>query len=285
MHIKSLPSVIDLRILGACNLQCPFCFGPRHKLGPASTTSLLDVIAKLPVYGVQSIVVTGGEPVLVRELPLLLKTAKQLGLKTVLSTNGILFREKIADIAPYLDWIGLPLDGDCKEINQKMRVGDPQHYETILELIPLIRQKYPQLRIKLGTVVCAINKHHVTGIPDVVSDIRRPDIWKLYEIAYSSYGKDNKNLLQLSDEEFEQIFTQAQKSAQKHGILTTNLRRSMREKTYLFLEPTGDAIAVSQNEEVVIGNFFSDFEHVVSSWNNFVDPEKMDANFIQTYPD
>ncbi len=285
MQPHTLPQAIDLRILGACNLHCPFCFGPRHELNQVSLKALLQLLAELPPYGVKRIVITGGEPTLVRELPMILAAAKSLQLKTVLSTNGLLMKNRLDEIAPHLDWIGIPLDGDSPDSNCRMRLGHPRHFETVLELIAMIKTRYPHLRIKLGTVVCALNKDHVVGITKVIQEDYKPDVWKLYPVAYSSYAEDNKEQLLLSDEDLDSIIAQALAEAKNRGITATTFTREERNGAHLFLEPTGDAMVVSDAVEKHIGNFFDDFNHVLNSWQRFIDVARLEQNFLNTYPD
>lgn len=290
MNAKKLPDVVDLRIIGACNLRCPFCYGPRHELGPALIEPLLSVVAQLPKYGASWITITGGEPLLVRGLPALLKTAKHVGLKINLSTNGLLLEKKLDQIAPFVDWIGLPLDGDCPEINQKMRVGHPLHFEIVLRLIPMLRAKYPHLGIKLGTVVTAVNKNHVFGLVDILNSDCRPDLWKLYHVIHSSYGADNRTWLELSSEEFEHIAAQIEEDAQRKRVPLSVFRHADRDRNkYLFLEPNGAALTVVDNQEISIGNYIDDFEGVIASWNAVVSDDqlandRLDISFEKRHP-
>lgn len=275
METRILPRIVTLRVIGACNLRCPFCFGPRHELGPVAVQALAKVIARLPKYGVEGVSITGGEPLMVRQLPLLLRTARELGLEVNMSTNGILLRKRLDEIAPHLNWIGLPLDGDCPEANERMRVGDRKHFALVPDLIPLIRERYPQLTIKVGTVATALNKDHIAGIPAILSGPRKPDVWKIYRVVYSNYGNDNRDLLALSDEEFEQAAEQATRAARKHSLPVMIFRPDYREGNYLLFEPTGEALAASGHTEISIGNFLTDFDGVVARWQEFVTPEQV----------
>jgi MoaA/NifB/PqqE/SkfB family radical SAM enzyme len=279
-----LPKALDLRILGTCDFRCPFCFGPQHDLAPAKAEALLGLITSLPSFGVETIVITGGEPTLVPELPLLLRTAKQVGLRTILSTNGPGFQRRLRELAPLLDWVGLPLDADNPEVNHRMRVGDPRHFSVIRELLETCRRDFPSLKIKLGTVVCALNKHHVAGIPELVRGPFAPDIWKLYQVIYSSYGFDNKDLLELSDADFESVAAKVEAAAHQHAIHLVVFRRRDREGTYLFVEPTGDVVVVSDGRETTIGNAFVNLAGVVASWHGLVNEERLEMNQGLTYP-
>src|SRR5665811_862736 len=110
-----LPSSVDFMLLGSCDLKCSFCFGPQHEMPAIQNDKAISIVNKLASNGVERVVFTGGEPTLIDGLPDILKAAKDRGLTTVLSTNGILLasNEELLDkIAPNLDWIALPLEGD-----------------------------------------------------------------------------------------------------------------------------------------------------------------------------
>ncbi len=129
--------------------------------------------------------------------------------------------------------------------------------------ISLLRQKYPKIKIRIGTVVCAINRNNVLGIPDIISDQYRPDIWKLYEFTPASYGYINRAKLEISSQEFENIVNLAKEKSSLLDIPFDAYRRNMRDGMYFFLEPNGDAMVVTDGEEKIIGNCFEDLTSVL----------------------
>jgi len=280
----SLPAVLDLRVLGHCNLRCPFCFGPDHRFGPRSDDAFATLVAKLPEFGVRAVVITGGEPTLVEDLPELLDVAKSAGLHTVLSTNGARLGTRLSAIAPSLDWIALPLDGDRSERHARMRVGARDHFGTVLDLIVRIRDEQPHLRIKLGTVVSAINRDWVVGLADVVAGRYAPDVWKLYQVERAGYARANWARLALGDADFDSVLRDTAEAAARHNIKVTAYWRKDRTGKYLFVEPNGDAMAVDGSCEFVIGNFFRDLAAVIDNWREHVVPERLAANVASTYP-
>jgi radical S-adenosyl methionine domain-containing protein 2 len=282
-----LPAAIDLRITGRCDLRCPFCFGPRHEMSHHDIAEVIRLVEWFPTVGVRSVVVTGGEPTLVKGLPKLLRAAKHVGLMVVLSTNGLAFTRRVAEIAPYVDWVGLPLDADTAEANAVMRVGQEDHFRGVIAALSVLRRSYPHVRVKLGTVVSRLNRDAVRGIPRVLAeaDGLRPDIWKLYQVAYSSYGEDNRQQLELSDEEFAPIEAACRLASTEYGIPFVSYWRSQRAGSYLFFEPNGDARAVTEQDEIIIGNFFLDADGVMAAWQRYVDATRVSANFERTYPE
>lgn len=75
-----------------CNFRCPFCQnaplviggGPQETLPEEALWKLLDKRSGI----LESVVVSGGEPLLQKELPELLRTMKKKGFRVKLDTNG-----------------------------------------------------------------------------------------------------------------------------------------------------------------------------------------------------
>ena len=97
------PIGAKLEMTFACNLRCGFCYtdSPRHTL--AKTPELTDdewrrVVDEAIAAGVLEAVVTGGEPLLRRELTLeVLERLDQAGVSLYLNTNGWFVDDAVAD--------------------------------------------------------------------------------------------------------------------------------------------------------------------------------------------
>lgn len=282
--INSLPHSVDFRPIGECNLRCTFCFGPRHNIETMSTANILQVVDFIGGNGTKAVVLSGGEPTLIDDLPVILRHMKLFNLKIVLSTNGIFFERRMDEIAPYLDWIALPLDASTMSENQKMRIDYPNHFEIVVDLIPKIRSKYPQLKIKLGTVVSKINKDSVADIPSVLLPDALPNLWKIYQVTYKNYGNDNKILLEISDKEFDDVVLEASEKASLLGMLFVGRKNFGRDGKHMFIEPNGDVVVIYQDEDIIIGNILTNPEHVLQTLPEFIDDKKLRKNFEATYP-
>lgn len=97
-----------------CNLACAHCYtssGPhaREELRPELLLECLDDARAL---GYRQLAVSGGEPLLYRELPRLLAHARGLGMLTSITTNGMLATARRWDpVAPLLDVVAISVDG------------------------------------------------------------------------------------------------------------------------------------------------------------------------------
>jgi len=85
--------IASLIFFGGCNLCCPFCHNPTLVLDPEQYPDfpLEDLLAELAERRtfIDGVVVSGGEPTLDRDLPLLLREVKALGLAVKLDSNGL----------------------------------------------------------------------------------------------------------------------------------------------------------------------------------------------------
>lgn len=75
-----------------CNYRCPFCHNPelvdpRRYVDQVSVAKVFSFLAKRSET-LDGVVITGGEPTVHRDLPVLLRRFKDLGLATKLDTNG-----------------------------------------------------------------------------------------------------------------------------------------------------------------------------------------------------
>jgi MoaA/NifB/PqqE/SkfB family radical SAM enzyme len=183
---------------------------------------------------------------------------KQLGFTVVLSTNGVLLGSKLPVIAPYLDWVSLPLDSVTRDGCQQLRTGCSEHATIIRDLISLIRRSYSRLRIKLGTVVCKSNATTVAETLDFLGPSALPDKWKLYQVSYSNYAILNRDLLQLPEESFDSVCAMAAKAAARYSVPLIIYRDSERNGKYLFVDPNGDLVCISGGQEIKVGNILSD---------------------------
>jgi MoaA/NifB/PqqE/SkfB family radical SAM enzyme len=108
---KPVPLLLSLSVTHRCNAQCPFCDFWRSTPGREMTVDEINKIF-LDAYdlGCLIAVVTGGESLLRRDLPTILKNADEAGLTTFLLTNGYLLANRIKEIHEHLDVVSVSID-------------------------------------------------------------------------------------------------------------------------------------------------------------------------------
>ena len=125
------PVGIKLELTHLCNLKCPFCYtdSPRHtraKSADLSDDEWRAVVADAIDCGVIEAVVTGGEPLLRRELTLeVLDSLAAARIGTTLNTNGWFVDDAVADRLAAVEGllVNISLDGATPELHDGARGG------------------------------------------------------------------------------------------------------------------------------------------------------------------
>ncbi len=134
------PLAVHLEIIGACNLTCTHCFAgelPRnhHPLKLAEMDGLFSQLAGLGSFRLG---LTGGEPLMRKDLLDILDSATGHGLHPCLTTNALLMDERMArELGKReLVWLNVSLEGARPETNDSIR--GPGVFERVLEKLSLL---------------------------------------------------------------------------------------------------------------------------------------------------
>lgn len=108
--------VVIWNLIRRCNLSCKHCYAlsADHEYeGELSTTEVFAVMDDLRAFGVQVLILSGGEPLMRPDLFEIADRARALGFYVGLSTNGTLIDEPMAERVAQagFDYVGISLDG------------------------------------------------------------------------------------------------------------------------------------------------------------------------------
>lgn len=148
---------IRISVTDRCNLRCVYCM-PEQGIPPVSHQEILrfDEICRLAgifgELGIRKIKLTGGEPLVRKNLPVLVKLLKETpGIeKVTLTTNGVLLAEQMRALA----------DAGIDGINLSLDTLDPDIFAAITRRRELERVKegflaalhYPGIPLKINCV-------------------------------------------------------------------------------------------------------------------------------------
>lgn len=252
------PKTIDINPTAKCNLHCSFCWGPDHRLPDAlRTQDWQRLIEFFRQGGTTAVVFTGGEPLIRKDLPELMRFAKNQGMTVTLSTNGILLPKRANEVLPWCDEIGLPLDGSTKDRNAMMRLGNPGAFEAALKAAELVHDRGKEIQTTIRTVASKVNCDDIPNIAVLLDDhqhlFRR---WKVYQFTPASIGGSNRNEHEIDDVEFHRLSKSLKRFFPKLPLSV--YPSSERRGRYLFVGPTGDIYGVgSEPDYVYVANFLT----------------------------
>jgi radical SAM protein with 4Fe4S-binding SPASM domain len=150
--------IVVWNVTRACNLNCRHCYS-RSNQEPAqnelSTDEAKRVLDDLSVFAVPVVLFSGGEPLLRNDIFELLGYARNKKLKTVLSTNGTLIDDAIADKikTAQTDYVGISLDSPDPQSHNMFRGQLGSFEKTIFGIRRLTeRNQKVGLRITLNKI-------------------------------------------------------------------------------------------------------------------------------------
>ncbi len=160
---KKIPLYITWNITYRCNLKCRYCGWPENATLELDTERIKYLIGKAVSSGTKFIHFSGGEPLLREDLSEIIDFCKQNETYLLISSNGMLVKEKINQISK-IDEIKLSLDGP-KHINDYVRGQGT--YERVVEAIDICKKK--GMKVEINTVISKYNTesiHHLTELAE-----------------------------------------------------------------------------------------------------------------------
>ncbi|MBS5967369.1 MAG: radical SAM protein [Finegoldia magna] len=163
-----------IHITDRCNLKCKGCYSQDERCDKKelSFNELTKVVSNLKPLNLENIIISGGEPMIRKDLDKILELIKT-ELKPdnlIVITNGTVHNfDMLENIAPYVDVLSVSLDtysSDCKAFLREDKIFDrimefidrAKELDITLSILPTINHKnvdyineYTKLSKKLGT--------------------------------------------------------------------------------------------------------------------------------------
>jgi radical SAM protein with 4Fe4S-binding SPASM domain len=112
-------------ITDGCNLRCPYCYASSEKClpGELDTAESLDLVTQIAEFGARTIVFTGGEPMLRKDLFQIVEHANRSGLMANVITNATMIRTQATAnrFAELFNAVTISVDGGSAETHDRTR--------------------------------------------------------------------------------------------------------------------------------------------------------------------
>jgi len=183
--------VVIWNLIRRCNLTCQHCYSISADVdfpGELSTAEVCAVMDDLKAFRVPVLILSGGEPLLRKDLFEVAARAKAMGFYVGLSTNGTLIDAPMAARVAALgfDYVGISLDG-LRETHDRFR-RKAGAFEASLGGLRLCRAR--GVKVGLRFTVTQDNAADLPGLLALAED-ERIDKFYLSHLNYA--GRGNKN--------------------------------------------------------------------------------------------
>jgi MoaA/NifB/PqqE/SkfB family radical SAM enzyme len=163
---RATPLFASYNVTSRCNMRCFFCDWWKMKPLELPTRKALTAIDEVCSLGVPFFDISGGEPLLRKDIDTLARRASSHGCLVSMNTNGtLLTSSRVSEIANAFDAVVVSLDGP-KEIHDKIR-GVDGTYDKAVEAIKLL--KAYGTRVGANSVVTPWN---IKILPQFIEELR-----------------------------------------------------------------------------------------------------------------
>lgn len=207
---KPILKDLFLEVTSRCNAHCEHCGSScgnkidKNEIDAETLKkTLLDISKK---YNAHDIIlnVTGGEPLMRKDLFDIMGYASKLGFRWGMTTNGMLINDEVIVQMERtnMETISISLDG-LKETHESFRKV-PNCYEKILENIKKLQQVSC---IKVVQVTTVANKKNLNELEELYKLMQEMNIisWRVINVDPIGRAKDNSEIL-LEKEDYKYLF-------------------------------------------------------------------------------
>lgn len=184
------PLFVTLELTYLCNLRCQMCSlvvgemvtkaGQKKNAdlldesgrlrNEISTDEYLDLIDQIADAGVKAVQITGGEPLLRKDILILAEAIKKRGMYLSMIHNGFAPSDIYADLVRIgLDSIAISVDG-TREVHDEVRGLKGSFDKTQIAIEKLIREKKARgkslPKITVSCAISAVNQHDIKNLID-----------------------------------------------------------------------------------------------------------------------
>ncbi len=179
------PIICNYHATYRCNARCDFCSIWKDTGISPSQEAPADVVKRnlrdARCLGVKVIDFTGGEPLLYEGLPDALAYAKKNGLKTTVTTNGILYPSRSAELAGLIDILQFSLDAATKDDHDAVK-GVPA-FDSVMESIEIASGLSER-----PTVIHTVTDDNLPYVPDIISLARKLNVLLYLNPCFAYFG-------------------------------------------------------------------------------------------------
>lgn len=188
------PALVSWNLTKRCNLRCPHCYmeAGRAAERELTTEECRGLIDEMRALGTEMLILTGGEPLLRRDIYDIARHASEQGLWVVMGTNGVLLTDRVARkmVACGVKGVGISIDSTDPEKHNRFR-GGPNAWAHSVRALEICRAH--GLQVLVQATVMGMN---AAEIPELLAFAREKGAWSfnLYFLVRTGRGQEMNDL-------------------------------------------------------------------------------------------
>ena len=188
------PSLISWNLTRMCNLRCPHCYmdGGRKAENELSSSECLGLIDEMNALGTEMLILTGGEPLLRKDIYDIARYASGLGIWVVMGTNGVLVTDEVVArmIECGVQGVAISIDSVDPAKHDQFR-GGPDAWKHSVRALDICRAN--GLQVLVQTTVMDMN---YAEIQKLLAFAREKGAWSfnLYFLVQTGRGQQLNDL-------------------------------------------------------------------------------------------
>ncbi len=156
------------RITHKCNYKCSYCSLWNDNVRELDTAQVLSLVDQVADMGCVIYAISGGEPLVRKDLPDILRKVKERGMMAKIVTNGSLVTKRIDEICRYVDVLNFSFDTMNPDVPDELgfiKVLD----DRVIEGIKAAVEKVPH--VGLNVVLTKLSSRELDRIVDFCSGL------------------------------------------------------------------------------------------------------------------
>jgi radical SAM protein with 4Fe4S-binding SPASM domain len=190
------PSLVSWNLTKKCNLRCPHCYMEADPQAAAenelTTDECLGLIDDMKALGTEMVILTGGEPLLRKDIYDIAQYASGQGLWVVMGTNGVLVTDRVAQkmVECGVQGVAISIDSLDPQKHNNFR-GGPNAWELSVRALDICRANGLQTLVQ--STVMGMNYQE---IPELMKFSRDKGAWSfnLYFLVQTGRGQQMNDL-------------------------------------------------------------------------------------------
>jgi AdoMet-dependent heme synthase len=166
-NYKKAPKPVNViwEVSYRCTCKCGFCDrwkeGPKKMKQELSTEEAKKTVLQLKQVGIKSLHLSGGEPLIRKDIFYLMRYAKKLGISISMSTNGMLIDNKnIKKIKHCFDKVSVSIDSFNQDTHDKIR--GVKAFNKAINAVKILKKE--NIKTNISCVVTGENFKDIIGL-------------------------------------------------------------------------------------------------------------------------